>query len=271
MNNPNPFVPQGSLLEQQSQRRFRLKLAVSCVLTVCVGSLAVMLIQGCKREQPTDVGQTTPPVDLGASNSLPAGNPTTPPPDNSSNSFAAAPSNAVPTPPPVPVTPPPPVPAPAEPTAGSEYVVAQGDSLAKIAKAQGVTLKALEAANPGVDPKKLKITQKLVIPAKAPESATVTPAAAVTGTAEAGGASYTVKSGDTLGKIAKKSGVTLKALRAANPKIASTDHIHVGDKLAIPAKAGTAAPAPAPEATAAPMMPPTPAPAPTAPAPAPGH
>jgi len=271
MNNPNPFVPQGSLLEQQSQRRFRLKLAVSCVLTVCVGSLAVMLIQGCKREQPTDNGQTAPPPDLSASNSLPAGNAMMPP-DNSSNALAAAQSNAVPTPPPVPVpVTPPPVPAPVEPAAGSEYVVVQGDSLAKIAKAQGVTLKALEAANPGVDPKKLKITQKLVIPAKAPESATVTPAAAVTGTAEAGGASYTVKSGDTLGKIAKKSGVTLKALRAANPKIASTDHIHVGDKLAIPAKAGTAAPAPAPEATAAPMMPPTPAPAPTAPAPAPGH
>ena len=49
MNNPNPFVPQGSLLEQ-NKRRSRLKLAVFCVLAVGVGGLAAMLIQGCKRD-----------------------------------------------------------------------------------------------------------------------------------------------------------------------------------------------------------------------------
>ena len=54
MNNPNPFVPKGSLLEQQSKRRSRLKLAVFCVLAVGVAGLAAMLIQGCKREQPAD-------------------------------------------------------------------------------------------------------------------------------------------------------------------------------------------------------------------------
>ena len=54
MNNPNPFVPKGSLLEQQSQRRSRLKLAVFCVLAVSVTGLVAMLIQGCKREKPSD-------------------------------------------------------------------------------------------------------------------------------------------------------------------------------------------------------------------------
>ena len=51
-------------------------------------------------------------------------------------------------------------------TAGTEYVVVKGDSLWKIAKKNGVTLKALEAANPGVDPTKLKVGQKLSIPAR---------------------------------------------------------------------------------------------------------
>ena len=62
MNNPNPFVPKGSLLEQQSQRRSRLKLAVFCVVAVCVTGLIAMLIQGCKREQPATEGGL-PPLD----------------------------------------------------------------------------------------------------------------------------------------------------------------------------------------------------------------
>ena len=64
MNNSNPFVPQGSILEQQSKRRSRLKLAVFCVIAVCVAGLSVMLIQGCKREAPVEpVDNATPTID----------------------------------------------------------------------------------------------------------------------------------------------------------------------------------------------------------------
>ena len=83
MNNPNPFVPKGSLLEQQSQRRSRLKLAVFCVLAVSVTGLVAMLIQGCKREKPTDelnmpVVDTNPPPMMMTTN-LPVAD-TNPPP-----------------------------------------------------------------------------------------------------------------------------------------------------------------------------------------------
>jgi LysM repeat protein len=72
-----------------------------------------------------------------------------------------------------------------------------------------------------------------------------------------------VKSGDTLTKIAKAQGTTVKAIRGENNL--TTDHIKVGQKLKIPAKAEAAAPAPAPAPVA-----PAPAPAPgTTPAPAP--
>ena len=54
---------------------------------------------------------------------------------------------------------------PAVQAGGSEYVIVKGDSLAKIAKKNGVTLKALQAANPGVVPTKLKVGQKLTLPA----------------------------------------------------------------------------------------------------------
>lgn len=48
--------------------------------------------------------------------------------------------------------------------ADGTYVVKSGDGLAKIAKSLGVTLSALQAANPGVDSSKLKIGQKLNVP-----------------------------------------------------------------------------------------------------------
>jgi LysM repeat protein len=275
MNNPNPFVPKGSLLEQQSLRRSRLKIAVGCALAVSVTGLVVMLIQGCKREQPAQDNSSTPPPDTSVAAAASSNAP-----DLSSNSMAAAPSNTVAAPAPMAQPTPTPTPTPAltptpvepAPAAGSEYVVVQGDTLAKIAKAQGVSLKALVAANPGVDPKKLKIKQKLVLPGKTTDAAAVTPTGTPAAAAETAGASYTVKSGDTLSKIAKRNGVSLRALRAANNL--TTDHIKVGQKLAIPSKAEAAAPAAAtPDTSAAPVAPAAPPSAPVTPtpSPAPGH
>ncbi len=234
MNHPNPFVPQGSLLEQQSKRRSRMKLAVLCFSVFGAAVLTLMLIQGCKREQTES--QNQPPVETNA----PVVD-TNPPPMVASN----------PPVPPPPVAPPPP---PVVENPGTEYVVVSHDTLGKIAKKNGISLKALEAANPGVNPSKLKVGQKLTIPPGG-----TTPAASET--SAAGGETYVVRSGDNLTRIAKAHGVTLKALKAENNL--TTDHIHVGQKLNIPAKAEAAAPAPAP--APAPVAPPPP----EAPAPAP--
>jgi LysM repeat protein len=54
--------------------------------------------------------------------------------------------------------------APDKPGPGGDYTIKAGDGLAKIAKAHGVTLAALEAANPGIDSKKLKVGQKINLP-----------------------------------------------------------------------------------------------------------
>ena len=52
-------------------------------------------------------------------------------------------------------------------TAGpDEYVIAGGDTGAKIARARGVSLADLQAVNPGVDWTKLKVGQKIKLPAK---------------------------------------------------------------------------------------------------------
>ena len=240
MNNPNPFVPKGSILELQSKRRSRLKLAVFCAIAVGVAGLSAMLIEGCKREQPADTtDNSTPTIDTN-----PPAIADTNPPATDTNPPAIVP----------PVTNPPVAVVSAVETAGTEYVVVKGDILATIAKKNGVTLKALEAANPGVVPTKLKVGQKLQIPA--PTASSVVPVAATTGV-DTGAETYTVKSGDTLSKIAKSHGTTVKAIQSENNL--TTTAIKVGQKLKIPAKAEATAPV-APEPAAV-------APAPAAPAP----
>ena len=150
MNNPNPFVPQGSLLEQQSNRRSRLKLGVFCVLAVGISGLAAMLIQGCKREEqnPPESDNNPPPMQTNDVTATETNLPTSeiqirlpgkpPPPGAPQAPVSAAPPTRQPPAPVVPAAP-----APAE----NQYVVVKGDTLAKIAKANGTTVKALEEAN----------------------------------------------------------------------------------------------------------------------------
>jgi LysM repeat protein len=47
-----------------------------------------------------------------------------------------------------------------------KYTVKAGDTMAAIAKRNGVSVNALQSANPGVDSRRLKIGQVLNIPAK---------------------------------------------------------------------------------------------------------
>ena len=122
-----------------------------------------------------------------------------------------------------PVQPPvqPPVAAPVAPPAatGTEYVIASGDTLGAIAHRNGLSLKALLEANPGVNPKKLKVGQKVQIPAGGtPVASAASPGAGATDVAAASGETtvYTVKTGDTLSKIAKANHTSFKKIMALN-------------------------------------------------------
>lgn len=44
------------------------------------------------------------------------------------------------------------------------YVIKSGDTLSKVAAAHGISLADLQAANPGVDPRRLHVGQKIVLP-----------------------------------------------------------------------------------------------------------
>lgn len=51
----------------------------------------------------------------------------------------------------------------ASPAGPGEYVVAKGDNLGSIAKKSGISLKAIQDLNPGVNPNRLQIGQKLKV------------------------------------------------------------------------------------------------------------
>jgi len=206
---------------------------------------------------PTDVSPTAPATATTASSpSLPGGNSATAP-------MASLPAPASPALPAAPTTPSV-VPIPAA-TGGSVYVIAAGDTPSTIAKKNGVTVKALEEANPGIDAKKLQIGHKLQIPASVAGATPAAPkAGAESATAAASGDAsiYIVKTGDNLAKIAKAHGTTVKALEALNDM--KTSAIQAGKKLKVPVmKMASAEAAPAPAATpatpaAAPAMPASP-------------
>jgi LysM repeat protein len=266
MNNPNPFLPQGVFLEEKNKARNRLRIAVYSSISLSVLVLMVLLFQGCKKPADTvDNGGTSdsatntqqlanPQPDVASNNATALTNPT---PETNVQPIAPV----VNTPPPVATPPPPPV------AEMQEYTIVKNDRLGTIAANNHVSVKAIMDANQGIDPKRLKIGQKIKIPAATSTSSTsVSPTAAPMmapdSGASGGGITYKVKSGDNLTTIAKHYHVSIKAIQSAN-NLGSSTSIKVGQVLKIP---GSAAPAPAPEA--APVPPPMTAPA---PAPTPMH
>jgi LysM repeat protein len=235
MNKTNPFIPQGSLLEQKNKKRARVKWAVLAILGVNILLISpVLLFQACKRSDQSASTDTTPTADTAAdvSTSAPPSLSATTNDMTASNTVATAPAPAMapaPVPAPAPVAPPVAAPAPS----ASTYVVVPHDTLGSIARKFNVKLKDLEAANPDVVPTKLAVGKTLNIPASSGSSM------ATTGAADGSEDVYTVKTGDNLTKIAHGNGTTVKELMALNNL--KTTMIKVGDKLKLPAKSTAAA------------------------------
>ena len=127
---------------------------------------------------------------------------------------------------------------PTEPATGAagmtEHVIKQGDKIGDLAKVYGVSAQSIIDANPNAKPRGLKVGDRLMIPPPAPASAAAGTTAATRAAASEGDI-YLVKPGDNLSKIAKKFGVSAKALRAANNM--RSDRILPKQRLTIPAKA----------------------------------
>jgi LysM repeat protein len=280
MSTPNPLMPQGAIA--QPKGKSNVKIAVFTILAIHAVLLVGLLVQGCNKKPAAvvDNSPSTNDTSLTASSattdpnlgaSAGTGSASFVPPANAPGATTSTPvttpntTTAV-TPQPVltPVTPAvtTPVPPTVDPGAtanvsapsGKEYVVARGDSLGKIAKKNGVSVKALQEANPNIVPTKLQIGQKLQIPAAAASTASAV-APATGAVADAAPVSndgvYVVKSGDVLERIAKSHGTSVKAIKTANNL--HTDHLKVGQKLKMPAGKATAMADAAPAAPASPL------------------
>jgi LysM repeat protein len=137
----------------------------------------------------------------------------------------------------------------AQPVSGvvpaSTYTVAANDSLWSVAKKNHMKISDLAAANNLKSGATLHVGQKLVIPSKAgsapvAESAPVAAMAAPSPKPPGESVKYTVRSGETLGAIARKFHVKVGAIAEANA-ISDPRKIHAGQELTIPGgKAGAA-------------------------------
>jgi len=156
------------------------------------------------------------------------------------------------------------------------HIVQSGEVLSEIARRYGVDMQAILGANNLPNANALRVGQELIIPVATPtpapstatptpeteapsasptparETASPTPKSAPPGGGENAGV-HIVQSGDTLVGIAKQYGVSVDALKAANPDV-DPRTLRIGQRLVIPTGGTpptlTAAP-PTPSATAA--------------------
>ena len=95
------------------------------------------------------------------------------------------------------------------------HTIRRGETLSGIAQRYGVSMRLIQASNPNVHPRRLRIGGRLVIPlseaARANPRRAPRPAPAVSGTRY-----HTVRRGESLWSLSRRYGVTINQLRAWN-------------------------------------------------------
>ncbi len=241
MNEPSPLVPQGSF-ESQARRKSHVRIAVFSILAIHVVVLGGLLILGCKRDDKgadtagnppmTNTDVTAPPfggTEVVATNAVAVALATNPAVTN----VLGGPGISVP---PVVQNPP-----PVDTGTPIVHTIAKGESFVTLATKYGVSVKAIQEANPNLVPTKLQINDKVKIPPKTAVAPKTNGAPAADGPDV-----YTVKSGDVLSKIATAHHTTVKELQRLNNL--PTTQIKVGQKLKLPPPAASPAPGAVPPA-----------------------
>lgn len=264
MKNPNPIIPPGMNLDKSRRGRSNMRIAVVVIVLVHVALFGGILFNACSQKgdgavennapeennmvqaAPPDIpspgeeavgidplppvsasanGQTSDPFSGTGIDSLPApGGDSGSSPSTASGTGADATSPALP---------------PAVDTdrasglasasslaADVEHTILSGEHFTSIAKKYGVSVRAIQNANPTLDSRHLQIGRKVKIPAPT--------AAPITGSSVSilGANEYVIKRGDSLSIIAQRHKTSVKALREANNL--KTDLILAGEKLKLP-------------------------------------
>jgi membrane-bound lytic murein transglycosylase D len=111
-----------------------------------------------------------------------------------------------------------------------EHVVVRGETFSHIARMYAVQVGDIQAANPRIEPRRLQIGQRVIVP-KAP-SARAALRASAGEVGEGGVVVYRVQVGDTLSQIAQRYGVRTTDLARWNG-LSLTAIIHPGDEVRI--------------------------------------
>lgn len=111
---------------------------------------------------------------------------------------------------------------------GFTYTIIAGDNIYRIASRYGTTVAAILRANPGLDPNRLYVGQRICIPTTpAPPPAERCP----------GGFFYTLGTGDTLYRLAIRFNTTVEAIIRANPGL-NPNRLYTGQRICIPGRRG---------------------------------
>ncbi len=140
---------------------------------------------------------------------------------------------------------------PAAAIGGARYTVKAGDSLSAIAARNGTTVTALRQAN-NLRGDTIQVGQEIIIPGVGTSGASANPspgytpppaptparsAGTISGDASTATVEHTLKSGETLGALARRYGVSTEQIMAAN-NIGDPRRIRAGQKLIIPGQRG---------------------------------
>ncbi|HKW29219.1 MAG TPA: LysM peptidoglycan-binding domain-containing protein [Verrucomicrobiae bacterium] len=160
MNSTNPFqLPAWSAINREQRRQARFKKTVISIIAAIVLLLIGLLIEGCRSERAALVPTETPPSQAQVGPAMPQTpmasaeeqKPGVSPPSEPATASPALPpvakENIVPT----------------ASQSGTIYVVKSGDTLTRIARTYGTTIKAIEAANE-LNGDRIVVGAKLKIP-----------------------------------------------------------------------------------------------------------
>jgi membrane-bound lytic murein transglycosylase D len=111
-----------------------------------------------------------------------------------------------------------------------EHTVRRGETLSHIAQRYGTSVSALQAANVGIQPRRIHVGQRVRVPARTQIAAT----AAATPQPRTRWTSHRVRRGDSLWSISRRYGVTIRELQSWN-RMGRTSTIKIGQSLRIQA------------------------------------
>ena len=224
MKNPNPIIPPGMNLDKSNRGRSNMRIAVVAIVLVHIALFGGILFNACSQKD-DDVADNTQPEENKISKKTP--------PDIPSPSGGASDFDPLPT---------------ASPGTGvetSDSFVDSGGGLGLLPSAGGGIEPSLSTGT-GTDSEGASGLSALP---SFGDGGGGTTKSAVTASSPTTVTEHTILSGDHFTSIAKKYGVTVRAIQDVNPSLDSR-HLQIGQIVKIPAAAATSSTA---EQTAAPL------------------